>query len=215
MITYLIPRLLLVKVPMTERPYSEYAERNGVPILDVLQNEFRDCTKVLEIGSGTGQHAVRFAKALPFLQWQSSDLDENHAGISAWIDAAGLTNLLSPVSLDVLTDDVAADACDAVYSANTSHIMSVDAVVRMFRLVGKTLTGGGIFCLYGPFRLDGVFNSPSNEEFHAMLRSRDPLMGIRHLETLDGYGREHGLTRVRLYTMPANNYVAVWRKDDG
>jgi len=176
---------------MTDKPFSEYAERNGAPILSVLQNEFANCSKVLEIGSGTGQHAVRFARALPYLQWQSSDRDENLGGINAWVKDSGLANLLP---------------------ANTAHIMSIEAVQKMFALVGKGLSVGGVFCLYGPFRQEGQFNTPSNAAFHQTLRSRNPEMGIRHLESLDDYARDHDMVRVKVYAMPANNHIAVWHK---
>ncbi len=197
---------------MTDKPFAEYADRNGVPILEVLRNEFANCTKVLEIGSGTGQHAVRFATELPFLEWLTSDLDENHPGICAWVNDSDLANLLPPLSLDVLTAEVSAAFCDAVFSANTAHIMSIDAVKRMFEIVGSALTNGGVFCLYGPFRQNGEFNTSSNAAFHETLRSRNPEMGIRHLEALDDLARESNMARVRLYAMPANNHIAVWCK---
>ena len=197
---------------MTDKPFSEYAERNGAPILDVLRNEFANSTKVLEIGSGTGQHAARIAKALPYLQWQTSDLDENHDGILAWVNYSGLANLMQPLSLNVLTSDVPAAFCDAAFSSNTAHIMSIEAVQKMFDIVGNALTDRGVFCLYGPFRQGGEFNAPSNAAFHNTLRSRDPAMGIRHLESLDDYARDNNMARARLYTMPANNHIAVWHK---
>ncbi|MCH7830418.1 MAG: DUF938 domain-containing protein [Proteobacteria bacterium] len=197
---------------MTDKPFAESAERNGVPILNVLQDEFSQSTHVLEIGSGTGQHAARFAAAMRHLQWQTSDLDENHVGIIAWVNAAGLENLLLPLAVDVREADLPAQSFDAVYSANTAHIMSLAAVEKMFALVGGVLADDGVFCLYGPFRIGGEFNTPSNAAFHESLRSRDPEMGIRHLESLDELGEEHGLTRTRLYAMPANNHIAVWRK---
>ncbi len=199
-------------VMASNKRFSEYAERNGAPILEVLRLEFAHCTKVLEIGSGTGQHAVRLAHEMPFLQWQTSDLDENHDGIRARVSEAGLENLLPPLSLDVLTAVAPAASCDAMFSANTAHIMSLDAVKKMFAIAGNALTTGGVFCLYGPFRQDGEFNSPSNAAFHQSLRSRNPEMGIRHLESLDDYARDHDMARVRLYAMPANNHIAVWHK---
>ena len=197
---------------MTDKPFSEYAERNGVPILTVLRNEFANSTKVLEIGSGTGQHAARFAKELPFLQWQTSDRNENHDGIRAWVNDSGLTNLLPPLSLDVLSSNVAAASCDAVFSSNTAHIMSIEAVQKLFEIVGNALTARGVFCLYGPFRQGGEFNTPSNAAFHRTLRSRNPEMGIRDIETLDDYARDNNMVRARLYAMPANNHIAVWHK---
>jgi len=200
---------------MTEKRFSEYANRNGLPILDVLRHEFVAAKRVLEIGSGTGQHAIRVAAAMGNLQWQCSDLDENHESISAWIESTNLANLLGPLSLDVRTAELPSGAYDAVFSANTAHIMSIESVQRMFSLVGETLVAGGIFCLYGPFREAGEFNAPGNASFHQSLRSRDPAMGIRDIEALDAFGVESSLSRRRLYAMPANNHIAVWAKDSG
>ena len=200
------------RAAMTERPYAESAARNAAPILEILQREFRDSRRVLEIGSGTGQHAVAFATDLDHVHWQTSDLDENHAGIDAWIDAAQLDNLLAPLSLDVRTADVESCAYDAAFSSNTAHIMGIDAVENMYSLVGKALCDGGVFCLYGPFRRDGQFNTQSNADFDMSLRGRDSAMGIRDLETLDTFAAANGLQRQRLYAVPSNNYVAVWQK---
>jgi len=197
---------------MPERPYAESAARNAQPVLEILRHEFRDCTEVLEVGSGTGQHAVHFAAELDHLQWQTSDLEENHEGIRAWIAHAELPNVRAPLSLDVTTADVPAAAYDAVYSSNTAHIMSFDAVMGMFALVGKVLHPAGVFCLYGPFQRAGKFNTASNAAFDANLRSRDPVMGIRDLDALDELGAEQGLQRIALYAVPSNNLVAVWQK---
>lgn len=197
---------------MTEPPFAEYAQRNGPPILEVLRSEFRNATDVLEIGSGTGQHAVTFAAAMPGLRWQTSDLADNHAGINAWIDAAGLDDVLRPLSLDVRTEAVNAASYDAVFSANTAHIMGIDAVRRMFSVVGEALRADGVFCLYGPFRIAGTFNTESNARFDASLRERDATMGIRDLEALDDFGARCGLQRQRLYAMPSNNHIAVWAR---
>lgn len=196
---------------MTDKPFSEYADRNGGPILEVLRSELSACTKILEIGSGTGQHAARFAKGLPHLCWQTSDLDENHDGIRAWVSASDLESLLPPISLDVRTDELPAGFCDGVYSSNTAHIMSFEAVRKMFALVGNILNGRGVFCLYGPFRKGGEFNTASNATFDASLRARNPDMGIRDIESLDELVEEQGMKRVKLYAMPANNHIAVWR----
>lgn len=197
---------------MTEKPYAEYAARNAAPILEILHREFRDSTRVLEIGSGTGQHAVTFAAALGHLHWQTSDLDESHPGINAWINAENLQNIGAPLSMDVRTADVEPDGYDAAFSSNTAHIMGIDAVERMFALVGTALNGQGVFCLYGPFRRDGQFNTQSNADFDANLRGRDPVMGIRDIERLDKFAAVNGMRRQRLYAVPSNNYVAVWRK---
>ena len=195
---------------MAERPYAEYAARNATPILEILEREFGSATRVLEIGSGTGQHAVAFAAAMDHLHWQTSDLDENHAGIRAWIDDAGIVNIAPPLSMDVREACVEQGAYDAVFSANTAHIMGIDAVEKMFSLVGKALRPGGVFCLYGPFRQGGELNSQSNADFDANLRQRDSVMGIRDIEKLDEFALAAGLQRVRFYVVPSNNNVAVW-----
>ena len=197
---------------MTERPHAEYAERNAAPILEVLQREFRGRSEVLEIGSGTGQHAVTFAAALPALRWQTSDLKENRDGINAWIRFAGLDNVAAPLELDVRSAAVEHERYDAVYSSNTAHIMSIDTVEMMFALVGSALRPGGVFCLYGPFRVAGAFNSRSNADFDASLRLRDRDMGIRDIEELDGFAAAAGLRRRRFYAVPSNNHVVVWVK---
>lgn len=197
---------------MLEKPFSEAAERNASPILEVLRGEFRECSRVLEIGSGTGQHAVHFAAALPHLRWQTSDRDENHPGINAWVRDAGPGNVLPPLSLDIQQAEIEPHVYDAVYSANTAHIMSYAAVAEMFSKVGEALCPNGVFCLYGPFLLQGNFTSPSNAEFDADLRARDPAMGIRDLDALEELATSHRMRRSGLYALPANNLLVVWRK---
>jgi len=195
---------------MAERPYAEYAARNAAPILEILEREFSSASRVLEIGSGTGQHAVAFAAAMDHLHWQTSDLDENHAGIRAWVDDSGIDNIAPPLSMDVRDAAVENDIYDAVFSSNTAHIMGIDAVEKMFALVGEALRPGGVFCLYGPFRQGGEFNTMSNANFDANLRQRDVVMGIRDIEKLDEFALAVGLQRVRFYAVPSNNNVAVW-----
>jgi len=197
---------------MPAKPDAPATERNREAILQVLQAEFRDVESVLEIGSGTGQHAVFFARALPHLTWQSSDREVNHDGIKAWIADAGLENLLHPLPLDVDDTDKLSDAYDAVFSANTAHIMSFQSVTSMFRIVASCLVDEGVFCLYGPFNQGGAFSSPSNESFDASLKAQDGSMGIRNLEDLDALAETNGMVRARLYAMPANNNLVVWKK---
>lgn len=197
---------------MTGRPFAPATERNSQPILDVIRHEFRASRSVLEIGSGTGQHAAAFGAALSHLTWQTSDRDENHTGIRAWLDEAAARNILHPLSLDVMTAELPRASFDAVFSANTAHIMSFAAVEKMFALVSSVLKDDGVFCLYGPFLQNGEFSTPSNAEFDRSLRHRDPEMGIRSLEDLERIGRNGDLHRSRLYAMPANNLLAVWEK---
>ena len=197
---------------MSAKPCAPAAERNSGPILDVIRDVFAHCSSILEIGSGTGQHAVVFGRELPQLTWQTSDLEENHPGIRAWLEEADLPNVRPPIVVDVLTTQLPPSSYDAVYSANTTHVMSIAAVGKMFELVGSVLRTGGPFCLYGPFRQNGEFNAASNAQFDAKLRGQDPEMGIRDFEDLDRLAAVNGLRRKHLFAMPANNHLAVWVK---
>ena len=200
---------------MIEKPYAEATARNSEAILGAIREEFRGLESVLEIGSGSGQHAVFFCQALEHLVWQTSDVPGNHSGIRAWLADASLPNVRDPLVLDVLDTELPRDRYDGVFSANTAHIMNPEAVQQMFTLVAAVLRDSGVFVLYGPFRQCRRFNTPSNADFHRSLRQRDPGMGIRHLEELDSLAQRGGMRRVRLYAMPANNNLAVWVKDGG
>jgi cyclopropane fatty-acyl-phospholipid synthase-like methyltransferase len=197
---------------VTSKPFASASARNASAILGVLSREFRDSKSVLEIGSGTGQHAVAFARELEELQWQTSDLEPSHAGIRQWIRESELTNVRDPIELDVLTATNAPGSFDAVYSSNTAHIMSYAAVCSMFELVGACLVQTGIFCLYGPFSRGGKFSTRSNAEFDASLRARNAAMGIRDLDDLHALARSNGMRQVRIYAMPTNNLTVVWQK---
>lgn len=197
---------------MSKKPCAPSSSRNAKAIAGVLSHEFRSRKTVLEIGSGTGQHAVTFARELNHLIWQTSDLEPSHAGIREWIRDSNLSNIGEPVVLDVLIDTVEPGAYDAVYSSNTAHIMSFAAVRRMFELVGETLAEHGVFCLYGPFSLGGKFSTASNAEFDASLRARNAAMGIRDLNELDAMACSNGMKLARRYAMPANNLMVVWNK---
>ena len=193
-----------------DKPFAAAPARNAAAILGVLQHELRGRQAIFEIGSGTGQHAVTFAAALPGVTWQTSDLQPSHAGIRAWIDSSGLDNVLPPLAFDVLTAADPEQRYDAVFSANTAHIMSFRAVCRMFELAAGALRHPGVFCLYGPFKRHGRFNTPSNEAFDASLQARNPAMGVRDLDELDTVARQHGMEPARIYAMPANNSLVVW-----
>lgn len=195
------------------KPNAPSALRNQNAILEVISDEFQDCQAVLEIGSGTGQHAIFFARQMSWLNWQTSDLVANHHGINAWLEDADLDNVMAPLVLDVEEPLQTDDKFDAVFSANTAHIMSIAAVESMFSTAGRCLISGGRFCLYGPFSQNGKFTSDSNREFDANLRSQDPAMGIRDLEILDGFAETSGLHRTGLYAMPANNMISIWSKN--
>jgi hypothetical protein len=195
------------------KPFSEASERNKGPILAVLREAFAPVKSVLEIGSGTGQHAVHFAARMPHLIWQTSDLPENHAAIRAWVDESGLVNVKRPVSLDVRRDDWPIRHADAVFTANTMHIMSWESVCSMFTGVARLL-GAGPFCTYGPFNYRGRHTSQSNAAFDDMLRRRDPDSGIRNFEDVADVAAGLGLSLRADHAMPANNRLLVWERTD-
>ena len=194
------------------KPYSEACERNRAPILDALRSVFADCHTVLEIGSGSGQHAVYFGAQLPHLTWQTSDVPDAQAGIRAWLDEAHLPNVLPPLALDVDTADWPHEKFDAVFSANTLHIMSWPEVERMFAGIARVLAARGVLAIYGPYNYGGRHTSDSNAGFDAWLRTRDASSGIRDFENVDALARSYGLELVHDFAMPANNRLLVWRR---
>ncbi|HUW49658.1 MAG TPA: DUF938 domain-containing protein, partial [Sulfuricella sp.] len=175
------------------KPFAESCEQNRDPILAVLREFFADRKQVLEIASGTGQHAVYFGQALPHLTWQTSELPENHAGIHAWLDEAGLPNVLPPLALDVNDTARPKETFDAIFNANTVHIISWPAVERMFTAIGNLLAAGGYLCLYGPFNYGGAFTSESNARFDAWLKARDPESGVRDFEAINQLAENQGM----------------------
>jgi SAM-dependent methyltransferase len=191
------------------KPFSEACERNREPILAILKRVFADRKRVLEIGSGTGQHAAYFARELPHLIWQASDIAENLPGIRQWIEEAGAPNLPEPIVLDVDQEFPCVEV-DAVFSANTCHIMSWLQVERMFEGIGK-IRSLRTFCLYGPFNYGGKHTSESNARFDAMLRRNDPASGLRDFEKINALAEKAGLSLEEDNAMPANNRLLVWR----
>ena len=192
------------------KPFSEACERNRDPILALLRNVLKDCRSVLEIGSGTGQHAVHFGGHLPHLQWQTSDLGENHAGIRAWIDATQPGNVLAPIALDMAAPVWPERRFDAVYTANTCHIMSWSQVETMVAGLARMLEPAGVFCLYGPFNYNGVCTSEGNSRFDAALRQQAPHRGIRDFEAIWLLAARNGLHLQADHAMPANNRLLVF-----
>ena len=194
------------------KPYVESCERNRAPILEVLRVELAGKSRLLEIGSGTGQHAVYFAPEFPRLVWQTSDVVEAHADIRAWLDEAALANVLPPLALDVCKSDWPAGPYDAAFSSNAAHWMSWSEVECLFSGVGEVLQLGGVFCLYGPFNYRGDYTSASNASFDRWLKARHPSSGIRDFEAVDELAREAGMTLRKDHEMPANNRTLVWSK---
>jgi cyclopropane fatty-acyl-phospholipid synthase-like methyltransferase len=196
---------------MMEKPYSEACARNRGPLLEVLKIAFATCNHVLEVGSGSGQHAVHFAAGLPHIQWQTSELAPLHAGIHAWLTDAQLPNLQPPLMLDVagVWPDV---TFDGIFTANTLHIMSWPHVEKFFAGVAKVLTTGGVLAVYGPLNYGGAFTSESNAQFDQWLKARDPVSGLRDFEALCTLAARAGLALEDDHAMPANNRTLVWRR---
>jgi len=196
---------------MSTLPFSEACERNKDPILEKLREHFAAATRVLEIGSGTGQHALHFAAALPQLAWQTSEVPGQLDAVRAWLAARGLPNVLAPIELDV-RGEWPAGSFDAIFSANTLHIMGWDGVCALFRGVARCLAPGGVLAIYGPFNYGGRHTSDSNAAFDDLLRRRDPASGIRDREAVEELARAAGLAPVVDHAMPANNRLLVWAR---
>lgn len=195
------------------KPFAESSEQNKMPILAVLKQYLQNAESVLEIGSGTGQHAVFFAEQFSHLTWLASDQAAYHAGINMWLEETAQENIKGPFLLDVNQQDWPIEATDAVFSANTVHIMGWPSVVNMFAGIGRVLNKGGYFCLYGPFNYNGQFSSESNANFDAWLKQRDPVSGVRDFEALQELAEKAGLTFIHDHEMPANNRILVWQKN--
>jgi len=192
--------------------FSDSCERNQDPILSVLRDVFSDRKHVLEIGSGTGQHAVYFGRHLPYLIWQTSELKENHSSIQAWINEAELSNVRSPILIDAGHPDWPVKNFDTVFSANAVHIMSWPEVERLFQGISRVLDSQGLLCLYGPFNFGGKFSSESNARFDRWLKDRNPMSGVRDFEALDRLAGQQGLIFVKNVSMPSNNHCLIWTR---
>lgn len=195
------------------KPHAPACDRNRDPILSVIRPILKETKAVLEIGAGTGQHAVYFAQALPHLQWHASDLADNHGGIRAWLEDACLDNVHGPHHLDVSHESWAVPETDAVFTANSMHIMSWPLAQRLLAGVGSHLPVGGSFLAYGPFNYNGQFTSDSNAQFEIWLKNRDPKSGIRDFEAIVEHAEAAGMALVSDYEMPANNRLLHFKKE--
>jgi cyclopropane fatty-acyl-phospholipid synthase-like methyltransferase len=196
----------------TDKPYAPACDRNRESILAVLREHLAGRRRVLEIGSGTGQHAVHFAAAMPWLVWQCSDVAESLPGIRAWLGEAGLPNTPPPLALDV-RGAWPTERFDAVFSANTLHIMGWREVETFFERLPEVFAGSATLVVYGPFNYGGEYTSASNRDFDGWLKARDPASGIRDFEAVDALARGAGLHLVADVAMPANNRTLVWRRE--
>ena len=193
-------------------PYAESCERNKGPILEVLRAAFADCKHVLEIGSGTGQHAVHFALAMPWLVWQPSEVADAMPALRKRIFNEGPSNLRAPVVLSVTETPWDVRKVDGIFTANTLHIMHWPQVEALFAGLPAVAKPGAVLAVYGPFRYAGEYTSASNASFDEMLHARDPQSGIRDFEQVDALARGAGFTLAADHPMPANNQAIVWKR---
>lgn len=197
---------------MPHKPFSPSSEENKQVILQAIQGFLSPRSSVLEIASGTGQHAVYFAAQMPHLTWQTSDLNESHAGIKQWIAEANLNNVLPPLSLNVSDNDWPSASYDAVFSANSFHIMGKPNVEDFFANVASVLNADGVVMIYGPFNYNGQYTSESNARFDLWLKQRDAQSGIKDFEWCNQLAKNVGLTLLNDIEMPQNNRLLVWGK---
>jgi len=194
-----------------QKPYSQACENNKDPILHKIKDIFLESKTVWEIGSGTGQHACYFAQNLPHLYWQATDRKENLAGINAWLDEASLVNVGRSVALNVSDEPWPCEEIEALFTANTLHIMSWQEVERFFIGLSKHLSKGAVVCIYGPFNYNGDYTSSSNEQFDKSLRARDSRSGLRDFEAIVELAKSTKLMINDDFDMPANNRLLVFR----
>jgi len=197
------------------KPFSQSCENNKEPILSIIKEVLCDKKCLLEVGSGTGQHAVYFAPSLPQLNWQTSDLSINHPGINQWIDAYPSNNLKRPILLDLHSNRTnhLSDTIDSIFTANTLHIISWPLVKNFFNYVSSTLVTQGVLCIYGPFNYNNKFSSQSNANFDVWLKNRDEQSGIRDFEAIICLANSVNLKLVNDHEMPANNRLLVFIKE--
>lgn len=195
-----------------EKPVAPASERNREPILEVLRVAFAACRSVLEVGSGTGQHAVHFARALPHLTWQTSEQETQLPGIRLWLEEAALANTPMPIVLDVNQARWPQARYDAVFTANTLHIMAWSEVETLFARLPGVLGEKGRLAVYGPFNINRRYTSASNEAFDAWLHERGAHMGIRDLADVDALAADAGLRRIADHALPANNRCVIWQR---
>ena len=200
-----------LRMHILDKPTSQACERNREPILAVLREYFRDRSAVLEIGSGTGQHAVHFATALPYLTWQTSDRAEYLGGITMWLDEAALRNTPPPLELDVNLN-WPPQSFDAIFSANTLHIISWLEVERLFARLPDVMTQSARLVIYGPFNYAGQYTSHGNAQFDAMLKEQATHQGLRDSEAVIALADRVGLRLLEDRAMPANNRCLIWER---
>lgn len=194
------------------KPFAAAAEENRHVIMEILAPRFATTRAVLEVGSGTGQHAVFFASQFPHLQWIATEREDQLAGLRLWVEESALSNLQGPYALDVSQSTWPIESVDGVFSANTLHIMSWPEVEMFFLGTGRVLAENGLICIYGPFNYDGEYTSESNRRFDSWLKQLNPKSGIRDVTELKPLAEKNGLVLVEDVAMPVNNRILVFKK---
>lgn len=193
------------------RKHAPATLRNREPIVDILRTVLPQSGTVLEVASGSGEHAAWFAAAFPELRWQPSDPDgQACASIAAWCD--GLPNVLPPLMLDAASPDWPVGAVDAILCINMIHISPWEATIGLMRGAGERLSTGAPLYLYGPYRRAGFETAESNEAFDRSLKSRNPAWGLRDVDDVVSVATRYGLAFETLVEMPANNLSLILRK---
>ena len=196
-----------------DKPFSEACERNRVHILKVMKEVITsDDRRLLEIGSGTGQHAVYLAPHFPHMIWVTSDVKANHRGIQDWLDESGAPNIVGPGEFQIGKDDFPNGHFDVVFTSNTLHIMHWKECKTLMKMLGRNLREGSQLLIYGPLNYDGKFTSPSNEQFDQSLKAQDPLMGIINFEDVVNNMKKNGFSLSKDHEMPANNRLLVFMR---
>ena len=194
------------------KQFAPACERNKDQILTVLKEVLPSSGMVLEIGSGTGQHAAYFATHFPHLIWQPTDLSENFPSINAWREEAGLPNLREPLELDLLAERRPVNSAQAIVCINTIHIVAWNGVENLFAVAGRVLPSGGVMYVYGAYRYADRPLEPSNEQFDRWLKARDPVSGVRDFKAVNALAVKNGLVLAGDRAMPANNRSIWWIK---
>ena len=196
------------------KPFSESCIQNQQPILQIIQNYFKLSGDVLEIGSGTGQHAVFFAEQCAHLNWHPSDVEAHLSGIQMWLNESQASNLKPAIAFNInQPEQYPKRLFNYMFSANTVHIMSWAEVELLFLFIGSHLEKGGVFLNYGPFNYNGNYTSQSNKNFDVWLRQLAGDSAIKHFEAIEKLANTHGLKLLEDCTMPANNRILVWQKN--
>lgn len=197
------------------KPYSSSCERNSIPIISVLKEVISDKYKrLLEVGSGTGQHAVSIAPEFPWITWTCSDVKSNHVGINLWLEELNVPNVKGPLEFEIGKDSFPSGNFDLVYTANTFHIMDWEKVELFMKLCGENLKSDALVIIYGPFNYNGKYTSQSNADFDVWLKERNLLSGIRSFEDVNKNMLLNEFILLNDFEMPANNRTLVFRKDN-